>query len=196
MPRMEALLQDRQLYELLERFDEELADATHAEGCACGGRLHRAAYPRKPRGGPEDLKRGYDLRHSFCCAEDGCRRRVTPPSLRFLGRKVYLGAVVLLATAMQHGLTPTRTSRLRELVGVSGRTLRRWRAWWQGAFCETAFWKATRGLFAPPVAETALPLSLIERFGVSGRTWRSVMVLALRFLSPVTTAHPATGQGF
>jgi type II secretory pathway predicted ATPase ExeA len=32
---------------------------------------------------------------------------------------------------MQHGPTRTRLVRLRELVGASLRTLRRWRAWWQ-----------------------------------------------------------------
>jgi hypothetical protein len=38
-------------------------------------------------------------RFSFCCDRDGCRNRATPPSVRFLGRKVYLGAVVMLISA-------------------------------------------------------------------------------------------------
>jgi len=36
------------------------------------------------------------LSRPFCCAVDGCRSRATPPSLRFLGRKVYLAAIVVL----------------------------------------------------------------------------------------------------
>jgi hypothetical protein len=192
---MEALLQDRRLYELLGRFDEDLADAARTEGCSCGGRLHHASYPRKPRGGPADLDGDYGRRHSFCCAEEGCRRRATPPSLRFLGRKVYLGAVVVLATAMQHGPTPTRAARLRELVGASQRTLRRWCRWWQEGFCETAFWKAARGVFASPVEEMLLPLSLLDRFHAPGRTWRSVVILVLRFLEPLTTTGPRVEHG-
>jgi hypothetical protein len=195
VPRMEALLQDRRLYELLERFDEDLADTARTGGCPCGGRLHQASYPRKPRGGPDDLGDSYGRRHSFCCAEEGCRRRATPPSVRFLGRKVYLGAVIVLATAMQHGPTPTRAARLRELIGASQRTLRRWFRWWQEAFCETAFWKAALGVFASPVEEMQLPLSLLERFRAPGRTWRSVVALALSFLGPLTTTGSSAERG-
>ena len=64
------------------------------------GMLHSARYPRKPRGGLDDLGPDYATRLSFCCAVDGCRRRTTPPSVRYLGRRVYLGAVVVLVTAM------------------------------------------------------------------------------------------------
>lgn len=196
MPRIEALLQDRRFYFLLERFDHDLAQACRAEGCPCGGRLHGATYPRKPRGGPVDLGDGYDRRHSFCCAEEGCRRRVTPPSLRFLGRRVYLGAVVLLATAMQQRPTPVRALRLHEMVGASVRTLRRWRAWWQQEFVETPFWKAMRGRFASAIPMAELPSSLLDRFRARGRTWRRVVVLALGFLAPMTMTPGTSGLGF
>ena len=43
---------------------------------------------------------------------DGCRTRATPPSLRFLGRHVYLATVVTLISAMQLGTTPSRLARL------------------------------------------------------------------------------------
>jgi len=39
-----------------------------------------------------------------------CGRRLpeghTPPSTRFLGRRIYLGIIVVLATAMQQGPAP------------------------------------------------------------------------------------------
>src|ERR1700726_3419348 len=56
---------------------------------------------RKPRGGPQ-----WDRRYSFCCAEEDCRRRLTPESVRFLGRRVYAGLVVVLMATMIHGLKP------------------------------------------------------------------------------------------
>jgi hypothetical protein len=75
--------------------DKDLADSSRQQGCSCGGR-HCANYPRAPRAGPDHLPEEYRSRFSFCCDRDGCRRRMTPPSVRFLGRKVYLGAVVIL----------------------------------------------------------------------------------------------------
>jgi len=72
----------------LFRIDQDLAKMAQAEACPqCGGRLDCANYPRKPRG-PRNLPEQYRYRLSFCCDRDGCRKRVTPRSVRFLGRKV------------------------------------------------------------------------------------------------------------
>ena len=83
---------DSRFWQFLFSVDLDMADTTRSKGCSCGGRLHRADYPRKPRGGPDDLPEEYRQRLSFCCDRDGCRKRSTPPSVRFLGRKVYLVA--------------------------------------------------------------------------------------------------------
>jgi len=104
--------------------------------------------------------------------------------VRFLGRRVYLGAVVVLAAAMQQGLTPTRTTRLRELLGVSLRTLERWRVWWKAAFIDSDFWKAAKAFFSPPVHEGDAPLCLLERFVQSDE---EKLVLLLRFVKPLST---------
>ncbi|MGH7354468.1 MAG: hypothetical protein ACRELS_07845 [Candidatus Rokuibacteriota bacterium] len=67
-----ALLRDAKLYDLLLTFDHDLAAEARSAGCAlCGGTLHSARYPRKPRGGPDDLGPEYTTRLSFCCAADG-----------------------------------------------------------------------------------------------------------------------------
>ncbi len=177
------LLEDARLFGLKKRYDEDLAAQTKAARCpTCGGRLDVANYPRKPRGGPE----GHDLRLSFCCARGGCRERATPPSLRYLGRKVYFAGMVVLATAMQQGLTPARLSRLRDLLGVSRRTLGRWRLWWAEVFGQSPFWRAARGRLAQPVERTQLPLSLLEVMGWK-REQREALLRLLRFIAPVTT---------
>jgi hypothetical protein len=185
------LLRDRGLVERLERIDEDLAEAARREPCQfCGaGRLHRGDYPRKPRGYPGLDDRGPARRRSFCCSRKGCRRRTTPPSVRFLGRKVYLGVVVTLVSAMAHGLTAGRMRKLREELGVDRRTVERWRVWWRETFVETAFWKAFRGSLMPPVDEAFLPLSLWERFG---RTARGIVGM-MRAISPVTAAPGGGG---
>jgi hypothetical protein len=172
---------------LLLKFDEDLAAETKRAGCpVCGGRLDEGRYPRKPRVSPAvQLPEEYDRRFSYSCATRTCRKRRTPASTRFLGRRVYLGAVVVLATAMQQGTTRWRASQLRELLGVSVQTLARWRTWWAEAFTASAFWKATRAAFSPPVAEAAAPSSLLERFG--GDQVEQLAAL-LRFLAPMSTS--------
>jgi hypothetical protein len=188
------LLGDATLYEILQRIDEDLAAQARAAGCTCGGRLHSAVYPRKPRGGPAGLGAGYENRLSYCCAEDGCRRRTTPPSVRFLGRKVYLGAVVVLVSALRQGPSPTRVRMLHELFGVGERTLRRWRQWWQKSFAEGSFWRAARGRLMPALTPGELPGAMAERFGA--QTTDGLCRL-LRFLSPISTGSCVlSGGGF
>ncbi len=163
------LLGDATLYALLSRIDEDLAAETRAQRCPlCGGPLHCADYPRKPRGGPPGLGPGYGLRLSFCCAD--CRKRRTPPSARFLGRRVYLGVVVVLVTALQSGLTPKRFGPLCEHLGVDRRTVERWRRWWRETLPASCFWRVVRGRFAEPVESERLPASLLERFSGDERT--------------------------
>jgi len=180
------LLNDRTFYETLTRFDESLAAEVRAQGCGCSGRLHQADYPRKPRAGPADLGPAYDRRHSFCCDREGCRRRATPASLRFLGRRVYLGVVVVLVSIMAHGLTGTRLTRLRDELGgsLSVRTIQRWRTWWREAFPRSPFWRQARGRFAPPLNRACLPAALLHRF--RGSTLGIRVRLLLAFLAPLT----------
>jgi len=82
------LPQSARFWSFLLAVDQDLAEETRKKACACGGRLHSANYPRKPRGTPVQLPEHECLRLSFCCDRDGCRKRVTPPSVRFLGPKV------------------------------------------------------------------------------------------------------------
>ncbi len=177
------LFGDAQFYHVLERIDAELAEQTRRARCAeCGGVLHSARYERKPRGAAA-LPPSYDKRASYCCAVDGCRKRATPPSVRFLGRRVYLGAVVVLASAMQHGVSASRASRLKALFGASRQTLARWRAWWLETFATSRLWQSLRGRFMPMVDEAVLPQSLLDRFSDEVS-----MAAVLRILQPISTA--------
>lgn len=180
-------IQDLRFYELLCRFDRDLADEAKAQGCpSCEGRLDRANYPRKPRGVSKQLPPGAGIRYSLCCAVEGCRGRVTPPSLRFFGRRVYLGSVFVLVSALRQGPTRWSVSRLRRLVGVSARTLRRWLAWWRATFVGSRFWREKRGDLLPPVAEGALPWSLVVRLASAGDPGMEALAGVLRFFSPLT----------
>jgi hypothetical protein len=182
-----ALLGDARIYVALLEFDRDLRDERQVAGCCCGGTLHVADYPRKPRGGPAKLPAGYDRRLSLCCGRQGCRKRTTPPSVRYLGRRVYLAAVVVLASAMRHGLSARRVTELRALIGVSRRTLERWRRWWLERFRETPVWKTLQGRLATPVDPERLPGSLLERF--AGQPQEQLVAL-LSQLSALSVASP------
>ena len=181
------LLRDASFWRFLFSVDQDLAAIARKKGCPCGGRLHCANYLRKPRGGPDDLPEECDYRLSFCCDRDGCRKRVTPPSVRFLGRKVYLFAVVILVSAMRQGPTPRRVSELSRLFGADRRTIARWQVFWREHFPQTPFWKVARGRLVPAVAMVVLPRSLLEAFLRTDdpcQDWGRL----LRFLSPITIA--------
>jgi len=49
------LPRDASFWLFLFSVDQDLAETARQKACPCGGRLHRANYPRKPRGGPDRL---------------------------------------------------------------------------------------------------------------------------------------------
>jgi hypothetical protein len=109
--------------------------------------------------------------------------RATPPSLRFLGRKVYLATIVTLISALQHGVTAARLRRLSGRLGIDRRTVARWRAWWVSRFTATRFWRTATAAFMPPVDPARLPASALERFAGDAE---QRLLAWLRFLAPIT----------
>ena len=103
-------------------------------------------------------------------------------SVRFLGRRVYLGLAVVLGSARHAGQNPA-AARLAGTLEVPVRTLQRWRQWWAEQFALSALWQARCAHFMPPVAIDRLPSSLLERFaGNAQETLRRLLV----FLSPLS----------
>ena len=164
----------------MQQMDEEFAAEAKGKGCRCGGKLHCAHYRRKPRGVPPAAAAAAEKRFSFCCAEEGCRSRTTPRSVRFLGRRVYVGAVVVVVTTMRHGATRKRLSELRRLFGVDASTVLRWRDFWLHLLPATPWWAGERARLMPPVDEAQMPMSLLAR--MSG-TPLEQLVSVLRWLS-------------
>jgi hypothetical protein len=183
-PVYQALLADAKFHEQLLAFDRDLAACARAARCwRCGGALHSGSYARKPRGCPAGLGQEYAERFSFSCAVDGCRKRTTPPSLRFLGRHVYLATVVTLISALLLGTTPSRLARLSVIPGLDRRTLARWRAWWRSTFTDSPFAPVAMAAMVPPIDLAALPVSLLDRFAGD---LREQLIALLRFLGPMT----------
>jgi hypothetical protein len=179
-----AVLQDPVFFHFLSRIDKEFAVATRLGRCPdCGGPLHVADYPRKPRGCPAVVREEYSSRLSFTCGR--CDARSTSPSVRFSGRRVYLAVVLMLFSPP--GCSQGR--ELCELFSIPGRTLKRWRTWWREDFPCTPFWQSVRERFMPPVIPERLPQSLLERFDASTMTDR--LAQSLRLITPLSTQRTA-----
>lgn len=175
----------REFWQHLTGIDLARAEEVRQAGCDdCGGPLDRSDYPRKPRGDLGEAAGEYARRVSFCCRRDGCRHRATPPSVRFLGRKVYVGGVVIMASIVGLARLATTPRPPRTIAGVPARTVRRWLGWWQTVFALGSFWLEAQAFFATPVDVAELPASLLARWGRAGPT---AVERLLRFIAPVTT---------
>ncbi len=181
------------LFIKLLEIDRKIATEVGRHPCPfCGGPLHQAHYPRKPRGGPDEIDDAHRLRFSFCCGREGCRKRVTPASTRFLGRKVYFAPAILLLTTLLATLPFSAIRPILSIHGTNRRTLYRWRNWWQNEFAESRVWKKLKGLLSPPPEPASLPGQLLNRFS-GGFVDR--MASCLSFLSPIgSTPVPPTGH--
>ena len=176
------LVQDAKWQVTVTAIDQQLAEEGKSKGCPyCGGKLHSARFPRLLRGETGNTPVSTH-RHSFCC--ETCRKRVTPPSVRFFGRRRYAMTSMLLISVLQPGKAKkAQHDKLRSLLGISKRTLARWRLWWREALVRTPLWKAEGACILPPVPWQELPGSLIERF--AGNSVQQLL-RALVFLSPLS----------
>lgn len=159
----------------LTDIDRQLQLDLIAKGCPfCGGPLHVANHPRKPRGLPPEVEGAWSQRFNTCCGH--CRRRCMPPSVRFLGRRVYAGVIVMLATMAA------------VVCGAASRTLGRWLAWWTQELPALWYWRVLSARFASSVKTSQLPASLVERFepAVEQQTVDG-LINTLRALSPITS---------
>jgi hypothetical protein len=178
----DAVAQDPSFFRFLSQIDAELAADTRAAGCPhCSGRLHTADFPRKPRGCPAAVVEEYSWRLSFTCGR--CDSRATPSSVRFLGRRVYVAAVLMLSSPPDSA----SARELQHLLGISRRTVLRWRRWWTQEFTRTQLWISLRSRLMPPIAPGELPLALLDRLRSAVPAKR--LAQALHLLSPMSVSR-------
>jgi len=141
------ILQNSSFHRFLKTIDYDLSEEERVNGCAhCGGRLHRADYPRSPLGVPAEHREFYEERYSHCCAQ--CRKRTTSQSVRFFGRYWFPAPLLILISALINGAFNKCSAQLKRLFGVSisKRTWKRWKGWWKDSFSTTSFWKGMMGI--------------------------------------------------
>lgn len=179
------LLQKASLFSLLHRIDMDLARQHQRGGCPyCGGPLHQANYPRKPRGGPDDIPEDYLLRLSLCCGREECRRRSLPPSTRFMGRRVYWRCVILVAmTLRQNRPDGVSANKLNRLFGVTRKTLNRWASYFRDVFPCSAQWQRLRGRVSPSVRDSEIPGVLVRSFLLNSESPQKGIIACLYSLA-------------
>jgi hypothetical protein len=176
---------DRDFFPLLLKIDRSIAAEAHGRPCAaCDGKLDRADFRRIGYGLPPGTDDECRRRFSFCCRRDGCRKRLTPESVRFLRGKAYVSVVIVLMSACGHGLSPDRVQKLKASLNVSRQTIATWLTWWKNRVVPSPFWKGQRGRFMPALDETKLSFSLLEAFGRETAEAEAAIKSLLRFLAP------------
>ena len=176
-------LTDATFYNSLLAFDRLIAEQIKHSRCLfCHGNLHQSHYPRKPRGVPEGTHSDYPIRFSYCCGTDGCRKRFTPPSMRFLSRKVYSSVVIFLVFLLKSKTDELKVEQLNLLLGtsLSVETVRRWRNFWVKEVSQSHTWK--RAAFSQGMAQT-LPASLLAQFQ---QVLNTSLEMALKWILPLT----------
>jgi hypothetical protein len=176
------LLSDEKFSAILFTVDDGLSRQERERGCPrCSGPLHRADYPRKARGLGLAVAVLFEQRFSFCCGR--CRRRQTPPSVRFLGRRVYAAVAVLTAALIALSAT---LSAAASAVAARARTVARWRQFFRSDLVRSRFWCAAQGSFAPPPDACGMPATLVARFAYADPPDQLLGVL--KFLTPITVS--------
>jgi len=98
---------------------------------------------------------------------------------------VYLGAIVILISAMRQGPSPRRVRELAARFGADRRTIARWLVFWRERFPQTPFWKIARARLGSRADCVSLPYALLDAFLSRHRRCRG-WTLLLKFLAPIT----------
>ena len=178
-----SLLTDAIFYNSLLAFDRLIAEQVRQARCLfCHGNLHQSHYLRKPRGVPAGVHSDYPIRFSYCCGTEGCRKRFTAPSMRFLSRKVYSSAIIFLVFLLKSKTDELKVDELNLLLGtsLSVETVRRWRNFWVKQVSQSHTWKRTA--CSHSMAQ-ALPASLLNVFQQDLST---SLKKALKWILPLT----------
>lgn len=122
------ILRNPDFYRRLIEIDRSYALMIKNKGCPkCGeDSLNFANYERKPRGTLGEVPSEFSLRFSLCCGRDGCRTRVTPRSVRFVGRKVYVSTAILFIVTKSKPILKWRLKDICKLLCVSHAAARFW----------------------------------------------------------------------
>jgi len=180
------LTQKVSLFFLLLRIDEDLANHVKQGKCpVCGGPLHYSNYPRKPRGGPDNIPDECLVMLSLCCGREECRKRARPASCRFMGRKVYWHGIILLVMALkQQRPEGPSINKLMKMFEIGSRnTILKWLQYYRDIFPTSPQWQRIRGQIVASIRDSELPGELLNYFFRQSKTKDIGLVSCLKLLA-------------
>ena len=179
------LIKNKNLFSHLYKIDKKTAEQYRQLPCPhCGGPLYFSNYMRKPRGEPEDVPDKYFIRFSLCCGAEGCRKRLMPPSCRFLGRKIYWFAVIVcVLTDWQNANEKASMADWSVRTGICRHTIKRWIAFFHETFPTSRTWRRIRGQISACVRNSSLPSSFINYYRKLKSNAQDTLVSSLMILS-------------
>ena len=179
-------LHNKIFHELLLKIDHSLAQDVLEAGCQyCEGKLHVGDYPRQPHGLTSQFRDIYAERLSFCCSK--CKKRNTPPSVRFFGRYWYVAPVFLLISALTRPLNDKLIGKIYHFfnIRVFKSTIKRWRQWWNSVFASSTFWRQSKGIMPSTIADITLPTPRIL-MRLYGDVTEDSLLETLKFITPIS----------
>jgi hypothetical protein len=179
------LIKKKNLFSDLYEIDKKTAERYRQLPCPhCGGPMYFSNYMRKPRGEPDDVPEKYFVQFSLCCGTEGCRKRLIPPSCRFLGRKIYWFAVIVcVLTDWQNNNEKITVFDWSIRTGISRHTIKRWLAFFHDTFPTSRIWRRVRGQISACVRHSSLPSSFINYCRVLKSNVKDTLVSSLIILS-------------
>jgi len=179
------LLQKSNLFFLLYQIDLALAKKCREGGCLhCGKPLHQANYARKPWGAPPNIPDEQKIRQSLCCGQDGCRKRLLPPSCIYMERKQYWSAIIIIVMALRQNKGDTSdVIKIMRMFDISYKTVLRWRGWFRDIFPTTSQWKRLRGRISAHISSNQLPGNLLDYFIQNNGSAEAGLIGYLQFLA-------------
>jgi hypothetical protein len=177
------LLKKKSFFHRLYIIDKNIAKQYREMPCPhCGGTLHFANYLRKPRGEFKRLPERFLLRFSLCCCEEGCRKRLAPPSCRFLDRKVYWYVAILIIVS-EYQNKNINVFNLAKRFEISRNTITRWIHFYQDIFPSSSQWQRIRGQVAAVIKNNELPSNLVSYYLNLKYSVGNALISCLKFLS-------------
>lgn len=171
---------DSSIFTFLIKIDLDFLEKAQKEGCACGGKLYKAHYPRSPMGVPKEFRSYFEQRLGLCCKD--CRKRKAVATVRFFGRRWYPGLIFFFISLLKK---KSSRSQIKKRFGIDlGKNIwKRWCLWWREQFITTAFWNQTRSKFIGKALLGPYPKSL---FQVLSGSFEQRMIQLLQFFAPIT----------
>lgn len=192
------LLEKKSLFLNLYNIDKRTAEQYRKKQCPhCGGPLYYANYYRKPRGEPDGTPEECFIQFSLCCGTEGCRRRLKPPSYRFMGKKVYWHAFILVIMSewQNKKLQEINVFKLSKLFDVSRNTVTRWIFYYKNNFPFSNEWQRIRGQVIASIKSNALPSSLVNHFLSLKSSAQDALVSCIKFLTQGADLHQKSRAG-